>query len=438
MKTFQLVRPGIALGLELIFFAALNFFDDWTLESMPTKFVTAAFLSGAAYLAAASNFTVDISPKKQVILFWAIAVALRLIAFPLVPGDDLIRNQWQGKVQDAGFNPYLIAPADAKLDALRHDFPQAAKINHPELSALDPPGAELVFRFLSRFIDRPIFYKILFAGIDLGVVALLLRLIGGDHRYQIAVWYAWNPLVVYIFAGAAHSDSLMMLALVAGVLAVERSTSAVESRSQWLTALLGATFLGIAISLNLFALFALLPFIFALRTRAAALFVAPIIPALLSLPFGLREVWQSLSQINQLPRLNDLFWWLVEAIQPNPHQRVFHYYPILIVCAIAVALLFVRNWKRAMLWTLGTVIVLSPVLHPWYSVWILPIAIWRRAYAWCVLSITLFSYYLFWDEKLFFVPWQSPLWMHSLVIVPVLTALIMLAAEKRAQVVAIT
>ena len=91
-----------------------------------------------------------------------------------------------------------------------------------------------------------------------------------------------------------------------------------------------------------------------------------------------------------------------------------------------------------MLWTLGTVIVLSPVLHPWYSVWILPIAIWRRAYAWCVLSITLFSYYLFWDEKLFFVPWQSPLWMHSLVIVPVLAALIMLAAEKRAQVVAIT
>src|SRR5256885_11108570 len=54
----DLLRPGIALALELIFSAALNFFDDWTLESMPTKFVTAAFLSGAAYLAAVSNFKI--------------------------------------------------------------------------------------------------------------------------------------------------------------------------------------------------------------------------------------------------------------------------------------------------------------------------------------------------------------------------------------------
>src|SRR2546430_14533695 len=136
MKSVPLVRFGIALGLELIFFSALNFFDDWTLESMPIKFVTVAFLSGAAYLAAVSNFPpkdgfavankIDISAKKQAILFWSVAIVLRLIALPLAPGDELYRAQWEGKIQRAGFNPYLIAANDSKLDDLRRDFPDAS------------------------------------------------------------------------------------------------------------------------------------------------------------------------------------------------------------------------------------------------------------------------------------------------------------------------
>src|SRR5207245_1927820 len=315
-------------------------------------------------------FKIDISLPKQAVLFWAVAIILRLIALPLVPGDDLFRNQWEGKIQHAGFNPYLIAPADSKLDDLRHDFPQAAKINHPELSAIDPPGAELVFRLLGGLTAEPILYKILFALADLAVAGLLLRLIGGEDRYQLAAWYAWNPLVAYMFAGAAHFDSLMMLAMVGGILAVVRSTSESEFNRKWLWAGLAALLLGVAISLNLVCAFVLLLCIFALRWRAIVLAVAAAIPVLLSVPFGFPNVriWDSLGQIAQLPRFNDLFWWLVEAIWPNPHQRIFHYYPILIVCVIAVSLLFVRNWKRGMLWALGTAFVLSPVLHPWYCV----------------------------------------------------------------------
>src|SRR5437660_3286282 len=440
MKNAHVIRFGIALALELVFFAALNLFDDWTLESMPMKFVAAAFLSGAAYLAAVSNFKIDISLPKQAILFWAVAIILRLIALPLVPGDDLFRNQWEGNIQRAGFNPYLVAPADPKLDDLRHDFPQAAKINHPELRAMDPPGAELVFKFLSELTDEPILYKILFAIADLAVAALLLRLIGGEDRYEIAAWYAWNPLVTYTFAGAAHFDSLMMLAMVGGILAVVRSTSEPELNRKWLWAGFAALLLGIATSLNLVGEFLLLLCAFALRWRAVVLILTAVIPMLLSVPFGFpnARIWDSLGQIAQLPRLNDFFWWLVEAVWPNPHQRVFHYYPILIVCVLGVSLFFVRNWKRGMLWALGTALVLSPILHPWYCVWILPVAAWRGAYAWCVLSITLFSYYLFWDERLFALLWHSEPWLRGLIIAPVLAALIMLAAQRRSVVVAVS
>lgn len=431
MNRAQMIRFVLAVALEILFFGAFNFFDDWTLQGMPIKFVGAAFLSGTGYLAAVSNFKVDLSRSRQAAMFWGVAVILRLIALPLAPADDLMRNQWEGKIQRAGFNPYAVAPADPQLDALRRDFPAVSKINHPELRAVDPPAVLLVFEFLDGLTDRALLYKILFALADLGVAAVLLRLIGGEGRYRESAWYAWNPLVVYSFAGAAHFDSLTVLTMTGAILALVRSRSETDFARQWLWSILAAVLLGMAVSLNLVTTSLFLLFAFALRSRAAALLITAAIPIALSMPFELAKVWNSLGQVTQLSRLNDLFWWLAEAVWDNPHQRVFHYYPILIVCVIAVSFFFVRNWKRGILWTLGTALVLSPILHPWYCVWILPIATWRRAYAWHVLSITLFAYYLFWDERLFGLPWHAEPWMRALIIAPVLAALIMLFAQER-------
>jgi alpha-1,6-mannosyltransferase len=435
MNGALVLRFLILLAAEILFFGSLNLFDDWTLQLMPVRFVGAAIASGIAFLAAVSHFPPKIDIRKQAIFFWGVAILLRIIALPLVPADDLFRHQWEGKIQRAGFNPYLITVSDPQLDDLRHDFPEAAKINHPELRAFDAPGAELLFKFLSGLSDRPLFYKIIFAIIDLAAAAVLLRLIGGAQRYRDVAWYVWNPLVVYSFAGAAHFDSIMILSLVSGILAVVRSTSETETTRQWFWAFAAALLFGIAISLNIVAASLLLLCVFALRWRAIVLAVTAIIPVLFALPFGFPKVhiWDSLAQLTQLSRLNDLFWWLIEdTIWPNPHQRTFHYLPIMIVCVVAVSFLFVRNWKRGMVWTLGTLLALTPLLQPWYCTWILPLATWRRAYGWHVLSITIFAYYLFWDERLFVLPWHAEPWMRALIIAPVLAALTMLAQKRMA------
>ena len=434
MKRGPLLRLSFAIGAELFFFAALNFFDDWTLELMPVKFVVAAFLSGIAYWIAASNFKIDMGRRKKAILFFAVAIALRVIALPLAPSDDLWRYEWEGKIQRAGFNPYLIAPDDPKLDELRRSFPESSKINHPDLRAPYLPGAELVFRFFGGISDRPLFYKLVFAIVDLATALLLLRLIGGDNRYRHAAWYAWNPLVAYSFAGAAHFDSLMILPLVGGILCLVRSTTEPESTQKWFWAVCTATLFGIAISFELVPVLLLLLCIFALRWRAIVLAISVVIPAVLSLPFGFPKVriWDSLGQFTYVRRLNDLFWWVIEdTVWANPHQKNYHYNVILIVFVIAVSLLFIRNWKRGMLWALGTALVLTPVLHPWYCTWILPLATWRRAYAWHVLSVTLFAYYLFWNERLFVLPWHSEPWMRALIIIPPLVATAILALRKK-------
>ncbi len=161
MKRGPLLRLFFAIALELFFFAALNFFDDWTLESMPLKFVVAAFLSGIAYWIAASNFPpkdgfpaatkIDMGKRQQAVFFFAVAIALRVIALPLAPSDDLWRCEWEGKIQRAGFNPYLIAPDDPKLDALRRSFPESSKINHPNVRASYAPGPRYCSGFLAAF-----------------------------------------------------------------------------------------------------------------------------------------------------------------------------------------------------------------------------------------------------------------------------------------------
>ena len=418
-------RFWFAILVEILLLAALHRFDDWHYATMPVKFVETAVLCGIAFFAAASLFAKLPSGRTATVIFWIVAILLRIVALPLEPGDDIWRYQWEGKVQNAGFNPYVLAPNDAQLATVRAEFPDWSQINHRDFSAIYPPGTELIFAGLSRFSASPLLYKLLFAAADLCAIAVLLRLIGGRVRHADAAWYAWNPLVVYSFAGAAHFDSLMILPMLAGIFFFVRSNSAAEPSGQWRYAIFGAIALGVAISIKLVPLLLLPVCAFALGRRAIALVISLIIPALLSLPFGFPRVpiWESLGRFIYVARLNDMFWWIVEdTFWPNPHQRNYHYNVIIVVAVLVVSIFFIRNWKRGLLWVMGTALILSPVLHPWYCTWILPLAAWRRVDAWQVLSVTIFAYFLFWNERLFALPWHSEPWLRGFILIPPIAA----------------
>jgi alpha-1,6-mannosyltransferase len=424
----------LALLTEVFFLASLNRFDDWTLEQMPVRFVATAVAAGIAFLFAAGKFPSFLTIRKQALLFWSVAILLRLLALPLAPGDDLWRYQWEGKIQQAGFNPYVQGPDDPQLDAVREEFPAWYKINHRDFRAIYPPGAELLFGGLSRISENPLLYKLLFAAADLAAAAVLLRLIGGASRYATAAWYAWNPLVVYSFAGAAHFDSLMILPMLAGILMLVRVEEADTSRRRWLFAFAAATLFGVAISIKLIPLLLLLLCAFALGRRAVTLVVSLVIPALLAMLYGFPKIhiWDSLNRFAYVTRLNDLFWWVIEeTVWPNPRQKNYHYNVVIVIAVVCVSLLFFRNWRRGMLWAMGTALILSPVLHPWYCTWIIPVAAWRRADPWQMLSVTLLAYYLFWNERLFSLPWHSELWLRGIISIPPLIATLFLFVRKR-------
>ncbi|HSP44581.1 MAG TPA: hypothetical protein VLO30_01185, partial [Chthoniobacterales bacterium] len=83
---FGLIRFSVAVVAEVVLCAALNLFDDWTLEEMPVKFVAVAMLAGIAFFAAVGSFPFHLSPKVQSGVFWAVVIALRVVALPLAPG----------------------------------------------------------------------------------------------------------------------------------------------------------------------------------------------------------------------------------------------------------------------------------------------------------------------------------------------------------------
>jgi hypothetical protein len=131
----------------------------------------------------------------------------------------------------------------------------------------------------------------------------------------------------------------------------------------------------------------------------------------------------SLRAFSDVARFHDLVWWAVEyGVGANPWQRNWPYLLVL-GCAIAIATIrFRADWRRAALWSMGLTLVLSPVLHPWYATWILPLACLQRAHAWSVLAISAMAGFLLWESTTWWNAWE-PNWVtRTLVIVPPLIA----------------
>lgn len=419
-------RFWIALIAELAFFASLNLFDDWALQLMPVKFVAAAIACGLAYLLATAEF--DATAKNAVALFWVVTIALRLLALPLEPANEVWRYQADGAIQRAGLNPYKTSPVDAGDAA---NIANIARVPRNDEPAAYAPGAEILFRAVPMS-ESALFYKVIFAAADLLAVGLLLRLV--DVR--TAAWFAWNPLVVYSFVGAAHFDSTVLLAIVTMLAALTSFEESGKIKSRWIYAIAAAIVLGLAISVRPIVIVLLLPTAFALRGYAVTLLLGILTPFAASFAVGMPSFarWNFFGDYAQVSRLNDLSWWILEdTLWPNWHQQHYRYDVVIGIVSTIIALVFVRNWKRGMLWSLGATIILAPVLHAWYTTWILPLATWRRAFGWHLLSVTIFAYYLFFNQRGLFameLPWHADPWLRGVIILPVAFAMVMLARQR--------
>ena len=141
------------------------------------------------------------------------AILLRLWFLFTTPSlsGDIYRYIWDGRIVDAGFNPYLHVPADPLLRALR-DPAQYGLIDKRDYAVtIYPPVAEALFALVARVSGSVVAMKlamVLLEGVAiLGMMRLLDRL---ERPRGLLALYLLHPAPLWEIAGNGHVDAAMM------------------------------------------------------------------------------------------------------------------------------------------------------------------------------------------------------------------------------------
>jgi hypothetical protein len=408
------------------------------LPAHPARAAVVLLVAGlvwAGALGVARRHTPTGSRRGLVLLVVVGAVALRGVSLTADPGtsDDIARYVWEGGLVVEGESPYAFAPdAPERIEFRERWAATYVRMNNRDISAAYPPLAQACFAVVVGLAGGPaacegeratFVLRVVFAGLDLAVLAPLLALLHRRGRSPaLALAWGWCPLVSLEFAGAGHFDVLGVLLLVAALasLAVRRERVA--------AGLLAAG--GLVKLLPI----ALLPF--ALRDaerRRASLAVAfgvlavGLASVLLlaggfagiargSAEYGLR--WEAGSLVYRF--VQPVFDAVLErdggALDARRVTRVV--LGLAWLAWIARAYVRAASPARAAFAMLGAFLVLTPTLHPWYVAWIVPLlALFpSRAYTWLVVAAPLLYAPLpGWRTE---QVWVEPAWLWPVLALP--------------------
>jgi alpha-1,6-mannosyltransferase len=319
--------------------------------------------------------------------FWGVAITARLLLFPMQPGDDLWRYLWEGQIQTLGFSPYDLPPNAPELIPYRAAW--WSQINHPDVAAIYPPITQLGFRLLAAIAPTVYLFKLAFVLADLQICWLLGRRFG----WLSATLYAWNPMIIYAFAGGAHYDSWLMLPLVLAWLSFEQ-----DERFSWLWS---AFWVGVSVAVKWISL-PLLGFLVWrwLRLRrfgqAWVTGCVGLLPLLLaSLLFCQRgcALIPTRSSFVAYGRSAEFIPHFVAQIWPASLQANWIY---LLPLGLLIGWLMrraaeLRQFSESYLFGL---LILSPIVHFWYFAWIMPFAVPTQNWGARLVSLSAFIYFV--------------------------------------------
>jgi len=357
------------------------------------------FLAGAAIMCLGFSTALLVNEIAWP-LFWIIALATRFLLLPMYPGDDIWRYLWEGMIQRHGISPYAFAPDASELFAYRTSW--WPLINHPDVAAIYPPLTQLGFRLLALGSPSVMLFKLSFLAADLGCCAILQRRLGSTA----AMLFAWNPLVIYSFAGGGHYDSWFLLALIGGWLLFEDKKSDISFVASAL--LLGASIALKYVSLPvtgyaiwktwrekglrhalLFTLLASLPFLISLSLVPRG-FSNPLVPTEFAnvargcefIPYWMGLLWPASTRAN----------WLLS---------------IPLAAVIGGLILFSKSIARYAERYFFVLLLLSPSVHAWHFTWIVPFAVKTRNPGIALISMSGFVYFWLHHRQAIYGDWTQ-------------------------------
>src|ERR1700752_3548463 len=196
----------LAGGLTGIYIWVEQLQDD--LDMHRPEFIGLLLLAGILYVIAVYLVHRFRLGGAALIVIFAGTVLFRLVLLPGTPSlsDDVYRYQWDGRVQRAHLNPYVVFPSSPELAwLLNPDNPEPPGIDTPTIY---PPLSEFAYRMIETVAG----YKLVSIILDLACVGMLLLLLAAMKRpLHRVLTYAWNPAVLISFAMSGHFDPLAIV-----------------------------------------------------------------------------------------------------------------------------------------------------------------------------------------------------------------------------------
>ncbi len=359
------VRPVVAFGSVFMFTSLLYLVMGWTLIKVDLR---------------------DVLLYSLIVL--SLLVRLSFVSGNPIGSEDAFRYLWDGKVQSNGVNPYLYAALDEHLGFLHSPLLPAA-MNHADLKTIYFPLSQWIFYICYQISGEALWsYKLVYIFAELATMAgllLILTKLAVPRKYLLL--YALCPLPIIQFAVDAHLDA-------------------------------------IGIPFFIFSLFFYLSGrkVFSYVLLGLSMSIKPVglilLPGLLFMEKGSRNKLTAVS----IPLLTVGVQFLPYLFTSNPFETLFAFtkdwsfngivfelfyryfndnQPARLYCVVVLGVaLILLNYRRkdfleAGYFSILFLMLLSPVVHPWYVSWVavlLPIVRkWSGIYLTAAVSLTSFT-----------------------------------------------
>lgn len=294
---------------------------------------------------------------------------LTLVPHAVVGSDDIYRYLWDGKVAAAGINPFAYLPTDPHLSHLATaDLP--GKVNHPDMRTVYPAVAQCLFLVSSiAFGDSPAGIKLLLVLFDCLTMIVLRALLRQSGKSPLlVVLYAWSPLPILYFGLDGHIDALGIALLILALYYVFTHRM-----------VRGMIALGLSALAKLIPLLVVPLLLRDLRgIRRRALLTIPVVMTAVGFLayLGPSGGTDSLKMFGERWEFNGSIFSVVYFLSGS-NEIAHQVSAILIVVYMLVLTLVDRPLLEKVFWGFTGVILLSPVVHPWYLTWLASLLVLR-------------------------------------------------------------
>jgi hypothetical protein len=153
----------------------------------------------------------DTTRLLAIVIVFAIAPRLYLMLQKPTLSGDIYRYVWDGRVDIAGFNPFLHIPASPELAFLRDEtiYPLVDKKDYAV--TIYPPVAQAIFAVNALLGGGVTALKALLLGLEgLGAAALISLLATLRLPRALVALYLWHPAPLWEIAANGHSEAAVI------------------------------------------------------------------------------------------------------------------------------------------------------------------------------------------------------------------------------------